>query len=146
VTVRSIGLALAFLLSGALSRAEVMPPPPTAHFNDYASLVSPATAAALDTRLADFERQTSNQFVVAIYPKLQSSSSIEDYTVRVAESWKVGLKGRDNGIVLFIFAQSHQVYIQVGYGLEGAVPDALASASSPMRSCRDSGRATTTAA
>lgn len=123
---RSTGLVLVFLFSVALCRAEVLPPAPTAHFNDYASLVSPATAVALDARLADFERQTSNQFVVAIYPKLQSSSSIEDYTVRVAQSWKAGLKGKDNGVVLFIFAQSHQVYIQVGYGLEGALPDALA--------------------
>jgi uncharacterized protein len=126
VSFRATALVLVLLLSGAVCHAEVMPPPPAAHFNDYASLVSPATAAALDARLADFERQTSDQFVVAIYPKLQSSSSIEDYAVRVAQSWKVGLKGKDNGVVLFIFAQSHQVYIQVGYGLEGALPDALA--------------------
>jgi len=74
VSFRATALVLVLLLSGAVCHAEVMPPPPAAHFNDYASLVSPATAAALDARLADFERQTSDQFDVAIYPKLQSSS------------------------------------------------------------------------
>jgi hypothetical protein len=53
-----------------------------------------------------YERATSNQIVVAIYPKMQSDSSVEDYTVRVAQSWNAGLKGKDNGIVLFIFSQT----------------------------------------
>ncbi len=126
MSVRATGLALIALFAVGAASAEVIPPPPAAHFNDYASLVSPATAASLETRLDQFERATSNQIVVAIYPKLESESSIEDYTVRVAQSWHVGLKGKDNGAVLFIFAQSHQVYLQVGYGLEGPLPDALA--------------------
>jgi uncharacterized protein len=50
---------------------------------------------------------------------------VEDYTVRVAQSWHAGLKGKDNGAVLFIFAQSHQMYLQVGYGLEPTLTDAL---------------------
>jgi uncharacterized protein len=58
---------------------------------------------------------------------MESDSSIEDYTVRVAESWKVGQKGRDNGAVLFVFIQDRKMFLQVGYGLEGALPDALAS-------------------
>jgi len=62
---------------------------------------------------------------VAIFPKMQSDSSIEDYTVRVAQSWKVGQKGKNNGAVLFVFTQDRKMYLQVGYGLEGALPDAL---------------------
>src|SRR5208282_1550329 len=70
-----------------------------------------------------FERETSDQVVVAIYPTMQSDSSVEDYTVRVAQSWHAGLKGKDNGVVLFVFVDSHQLYIQVGYGLEAVLPD-----------------------
>lgn len=105
--------------------AEVIPPAPANHFNDYAQLVSPATARTLNDQLAQFERDTSNQLVVAIFPQMQSDSSVEDYTVRVAQAWGVGRKDRKNGAVLFFFMAEHQIYIQVGYGLEGVLPDAL---------------------
>lgn len=127
MTARAIGLALlAFAAAAAAGAAEVIPPSPVAHFNDYASVVSPATARTLDEKLVQFERDTSSQVLVAIFPKMESDSSIEDYTVRVAQSWHAGIKGRDNGAILFIFLQSHQMDIQVGYGLEGALPDAIA--------------------
>lgn len=115
-------------LMGALSAwaAEVIPPTPKACFNDDAHVVSPATAAELNQKLEQFERQTSIQIVVAVFPKMQSDSSIEDYTVRVAQSWGVGQKGRNNGAVLFVFIQDRKMYLQVGYGLEGTLPDALA--------------------
>ena len=74
----------------AVRAGKVIPPPPAGYFNDYANVVSASTAQPLDQILEQFERDTSNQIVVAIYPKMQSDSSIEDYTVRVAESWKVG--------------------------------------------------------
>jgi uncharacterized protein len=122
---RSLGIALVAVLLGAARADEVIPPAPAAHFNDYAGLVSPATARQLDLTLDQFERQTSSQIVVVIFPKMQSDSSVEDYTVRVAQSWHAGIKGRDNGAVFFIFAQSHQMRIQVGYGLEGALTDSL---------------------
>lgn len=123
---RATGLALLALAAAGAGAAEVIPPSPDAHFNDYASVVSPGTARALDGKLAQFERDTSNQVVVAIYPKMESDSSIEDYTVRVAQAWHAGIKGRDNGAILFIFLESHQMDIQVGYGLEGALPDVTA--------------------
>ncbi len=106
--------------------AEVIPPPPTNHFNDFASVVSPQTAAQLNGELKNFERDTGNQVLVAVFPKMQSDSSIEDYTQRVAQSWKVGRKATNNGAVLFVFIQDHKMFLQVGYGLEGALPDALA--------------------
>jgi uncharacterized protein len=114
------------LMGGAARAAEVIPPKPAHHFNDYAHVVNDSVAQELDRKLADFEKQTSNQVVVAIYPKMQSDSSIEDYTVRVAHGWGIGQKGRDNGVVLFVFIQNRTMFIQVGYGLEGALPDALA--------------------
>jgi len=121
---RWLAPALVVLCAALSLRAETLPPAPAAYFNDYAGIVSPATAQTLNARLEQFERDTSNQIVVAIFPRMDSASSVEDYTVRVAESWKVGQKGRDNGAVLFVFVASHQLYIQVGYGLEGALPDA----------------------
>lgn len=109
-----------------LCAAEVIPPAPEHYFNDYAHVVSPGTASRLNQELEDFEKQTSSQIVVAVYPKMQSDSSIEDYTVRVARAWKVGQKVKNNGAALFVFVQDHKLFIQVGYGLEGALPDALA--------------------
>ena len=98
---------------------------PAKYFNDYAGVVSAATAAQLNQRLEQFERDASSQIVVAVYPKMPSDSAIEDYTVRVAQAWKVGQKGRNNGAVLFVFTQDHKMFLQVGYGLEGALPDAI---------------------
>src|ERR1700733_13042646 len=102
-----------------------MPPPPAAYFNDYAHAVSTGTASQLNQTLEDFERQSSDQILVAISPKMQSDSSVEDYTVRVARSWQAGQKAKNNGAVLFVFVQDHKMFIQVGYGLEGAMTDAL---------------------
>ena len=106
--------------------AETIPPAPTAYFNDNAGVVSPAAAQQLDDKLRQFERDTSNQILVAIYPKMLSDSSIDDYSNRVAQSWKVGQAKTNNGAVLFVFVQDRSLFIQVGYGLEGALPDALA--------------------
>jgi uncharacterized protein len=105
--------------------AEVIPPAPDHYFNDYAHVVNATVADQLNMQLDGFERSTGNQVLVAIYPKMQSDSSIDDYTVRVARSWKVGQKQKNNGAVLFVFIQDRKMFIQVGYGLEGVLPDAL---------------------
>ena len=123
---RSLVLLVALALSGTLGAAERIPPAPAQYFNDYAGVVSPAVVRALNGKLEQFERDSSNQLLVAIYPRMESDSSVEDYTVRVAQSWQVGQKKRDNGAVLFVFMQEHQAYIQVGYGLEAVLPDATA--------------------
>lgn len=122
-SILSLLCALVFAAVG-LRAAEVIPPAPRDHFNDYAGIVERGTAQRLESELTQFERETSNQLVVVIYPKMQSASSIEDYTVRVAQAWRVGQQERKNGAVLFIFSQDRALYIQVGYGLEGALPDA----------------------
>lgn len=113
------------LVSSFASAAEIIPPRPPNHFNDFASTVRPETATQLNRELAQFERDTSNQIVVAIYPRMQSGSSVEDYAVRVAQSWGVGQKDRKNGAVLFVFQQTRDIWIATGYGLEGPLPDAL---------------------
>ena len=106
--------------------AEVIPPKPDRYFNDYAGVVSKSTALRFNEELARFERETSDQVVVAIFPKMQSDSDIADYTQRVAQAWGVGQKERRNGVVLFVFVQDRKMFIQVGYGLEGALPDITA--------------------
>jgi len=119
-------LALGALLANTSRAAEVIPPKPAAYFNDYAGVVSKDATRHFNEQLAQFERDTSNQVVVAVFPRMQSDSSIEDYTQRVAQSWGVGQKDRRNGAVLFVFVQDRKMFIQVGYGLEGALPDATA--------------------
>lgn len=116
-------LVCVFVAVSPVRAAEVMPPPPKAYFNDYARITRGDTARRLNASLQEFERATSNQIVVAVFPKMESDSSIEDYTVRIAQSWHVGQKGRSNGAVLFVFVQDRKMYIQVGYGLEGALTD-----------------------
>ncbi len=112
----------AFLASLAVESraAEVIPPKPDRYFNDYADVVSKSTALRFNEELAQFE------VVVAIFPKMQSDSDIADYTQRVAQAWGVGQKERRNGVVLFVFVQDRKMFIQVGYGLEGALPDITA--------------------
>jgi len=105
---------------------ENLPPAPTHYFNDYAGVVPATTAVQLNAKLEDFERTTSCQVVVAVFPKMQSDSALEDYTHRIATAWKIGQKSKNNGVVLFVFIQDHRLRIEVGYGLEGALPDALA--------------------
>lgn len=106
--------------------AEVIPPKPDRYFNDYAGVVSRESASRFNEQLAQFERDTSDQVVVAVFPKMQSDSDIADYTQRVAQTWGVGQKDRRNGVVFFVFVDDRKMFIQVGYGLEGALPDATA--------------------
>lgn len=121
-------LAFGALLLAALPlpAAERIPPAPPRYFNDYAGVVSRPVADQLNVRLEQFERDSSNQLLVVIYPKMESASSVEDYTVRVAQAWRAGQASKSNGAVLFSFMQEHQLYLQVGYGLEGVLPDATA--------------------
>src|SRR2546423_5382343 len=124
--VRTALLIFVALLAIDSQAAEVIPPKPDRYFNDYAGVVSKEAASRFNEQLAQFERETSDQVVVAVFPKMQSDSDIADYSQRVAQAWGVGQKERRNGVVLFVFIQDRKVFIQVGYGLEGALPDATA--------------------
>ena len=120
----AIVFALATLLATSVHASEVIPPKPDRYFNDYASVVSKEAASRFNEELAQFERETSDQVVVAVFPKMQSDSDVADYTQRVAQAWGVGQRKQRNGVVLFVFIQDRKMFIQVGYGLEGALPDA----------------------
>lgn len=117
-----IALCLGFLNLGL---ALEIPTKPGQYINDYAHLLSPATVNTLNGELSNFEKSTSNQIVYAIFPS-SDNQDIEDFTTRLEDQWRIGQKGKDNGILVVIFVKEHQVRIEVGYGLEGVVPDALA--------------------
>jgi uncharacterized protein len=106
-----------------LRAAETIPPKPERYFNDYAGVVSKEDALRFNERLAQFERETSNQFVVAIFPNFASDTSIEDFAQKTFQAWKVWQDKKNNGVVLFVFVRDHKIWIQTGYGLEGALPD-----------------------
>jgi uncharacterized protein len=126
---KQVGLLVAAfvaLLATKSHATDVIPPKPDRYFNDYAGVISKSAALRFNDELARFERETSDQVVVAIFTKMQSESDIADYTQRVAQAWGVGQKERRNGVVLFVFVQDRKMFIQVGYGLEGARPDITA--------------------
>src|SRR4029077_20436873 len=117
---RSVAIAAISLVALHARAAEVIPPKPPGYFQDNAGVVSKTAASRFNEQLAQFERETSNQVVVAIFPKMQSDDDIAAYTYRVAEAWGVGQKDKRNGVVLFVFTEDRKIFIQVGYGLEGA--------------------------
>ena len=119
-------VAFVAVLSSSSNAAEVIPLKPDRYFNDYAGVVSEEAAHRFDEQLAQFERETSDQVVVAVFPKMQSDSDITDYTYRVVQAWGAGQKERPNGVVLFLFMQDRKMFIRVGYGLEGALSDGTA--------------------
>lgn len=93
--------------------------------NDYARMLSPEAAARLEQKLAAFERDQSTQIVVLTIPTLQGDD-IDQFAIRVADQWKIGQKGKDNGVLLIIAKAEHKVRIEVGMGLQGVLPDITA--------------------
>jgi uncharacterized protein len=120
-----LGLAAACALATAVTAVEVVPSFPARHFDDRAGMVSPVVAARLDDRLRAFEARTGHAIYVSIFPKLPSAS-LEDFTVRTATAWRVGRKGFDDGAILFVFVADRKLRLEVGYGLEAVIPDAVA--------------------
>jgi len=115
-----------FFLGLLVSASGALPPKPEHYVEDKAGILSPAAKAALNSKLEQFERDSSNQVLVATFPDVPADYQMEDFTQRTAEAWGVGQKKNDNGVVLFLFPRSHKIRIEVGYGLEGAIPDAVA--------------------
>jgi uncharacterized protein len=90
--------------------------------NDYAGALDAGSRARLEQVLAEGERATGAQTVIAIFPSLEDES-LEDFSIRLAEKWRVGRKELDDGAIVLVFLKERKVRIEVGYGLEGAIPD-----------------------
>jgi uncharacterized protein len=95
------------------------------YVNDYAGMLSPSTGAQLAEKLKAFEASDSTQMVILTIPSLEGEP-IEDVGIQVAESWKIGQKGKDNGILLIVSKQDRKMRIEVGRGLEGRLTDLTA--------------------
>jgi uncharacterized protein len=119
-------LLLAFSLGVAPTASALDVPALTARVNDLAGLLSPSERAALEAKLEAYEQASGQQFVLLTVPSLEGDP-IEDFSIRVAEKWKVGRKGKDDGLILIIAPQDRKMRIEVGYGLEGDIPDAVAA-------------------
>jgi uncharacterized membrane protein YgcG/SAM-dependent methyltransferase len=108
----------------ALASASRGPVALNSYFTDSANLFQAGEQQRFATSLAAFEHTTSNQIAVAIYPRLPEEP-IEDFTIRIAEASHLGSGKLDNGVILFIFMSERVARIEVGYGLESALPDAV---------------------
>lgn len=100
-------------------------PPLTARVTDLTGTLSPPERASLDAKLAALESSTGAQVAVLLVPTTQPEP-IETYAIRVADAWKIGRKGKDDGAVLVVAKDDRKLRLEVGYGLEGAIPDAVA--------------------
>lgn len=122
----TILVIVSYCLCTSVALGENIPPKPTTYLFDPSHLVSESDANRINTQLSQYEKTTSNQILVAVFPDIPEGAALEDFTQRTAEAWQVGQKGRDNGVVLFIFVRPHKIRIEVGYGLEGTLPDITA--------------------
>ncbi len=100
-------------------------PPLRGHVNDYANMLTPVLVQSLERELAGFEKKESTQIVVLTIPSL-SGEVLEEYSIKVAQKWKIGQKKLDNGVILLVAKQERKIRIEVGYGLEGRLTDLLA--------------------
>ena len=117
-------LVLAFILSLVLATQAISADTPLlkGYVNDYAGMLSPQRASALEEQLRSLERSDSTQIVVLTVPNL-GVENIESFSIRVAEGWKIGQKGVDNGVILLVAKDERKVRIEVGRGLEGKLTD-----------------------
>ncbi|HTI53206.1 MAG TPA: TPM domain-containing protein [Verrucomicrobiae bacterium] len=124
--VASALLLLLVLLAAPAAAALRIPPPPDRRINDYAGALSPADRDRLEQALIAREATNRNQVVVAVFRSLEGES-LEDYSIRLAQAWRIGQKGLDNGVIFLVFLDDRKMRIEVGYGLEGNLTDAVSS-------------------
>lgn len=117
----NLAAASTALISAAV--AVELPSPPRTHVLDEPGILSPSVRSSLQTLLAEQDRLTSEQVVLAIFNSLQDQDPV-DWTNRIFAKWGIGKKGKDNGVLLALYWKEHQTRIEVGYGLEPLLTDA----------------------
>jgi uncharacterized protein len=118
-------LVLVALLAAGTTFAQQPVPPSRARVTDTTGTLDAAARSALESKLAAFEQRKGSQIFVLMVPTT-APESIEQYSLRVAEAWQPGRRKIDDGLLLLIAKDDRRMRIEVGYGLEGAVPDAFA--------------------
>lgn len=121
-----LSLLLAVCMSAPAGASLSVPGPPERRINDYAGALPAADRDRLERMLVDRERRSQNQVVVAVFRSLRGES-LEDFSMRVAQAWRIGRKGLDNGVIVLVFLDERRMRIEVGYGLEASLTDAIAS-------------------
>jgi uncharacterized protein len=117
-------LIITLLVMTAASSYALDVPQLRAHINDYAGILSRETIQKLEKQLIDFEKSDSTQIVVLTIPSLEGEV-LEEFSIKVAEAWKIGYKGKDNGAILIIAKNDRKLRIEVGRGLEGKLTDLM---------------------
>jgi len=123
--VRTALAAFLLVLISAASVGALDVPPLKARVNDYAGMISSQTRQMLETKLAALEESDSTQLVILTIPSLEGES-LEEYSIKVAETWGLGQAELDNGVLLLVAKEDRKVRLEVGYGLEGRLTDLLA--------------------
>ncbi len=118
------GVFVALLLSSTAAQELVPVPPLKARVTDLAGMLKPEQQAALEQTLQAHETKTGNQVAILII-KTTQPEEIEQYGIRVAEAWKLGRKGVDDGVILIISKDNHKMRLEVGRGAEGVITDAM---------------------
>lgn len=111
-----------FLVSPKLILAFDIPNRPSGFVSDFANLYSANFKNQLENNLSDFEKQTTAEIAVVTVPSL-GGSTIEELATNIFDKWKIGKKGRDNGVLLLVSKNDRKVRIEVGYGLEPVITD-----------------------
>jgi uncharacterized membrane protein YgcG len=120
---RKLTLILAVLALPALAQIP-LPPAPERYVTDRANVLDDARELALNERLAQYDRETSNQVIVYVDRRVPAGTTLEEMGAEAIRAWKVGQRKLDNGAILFLFIDDRQSRIEVGYGLEGVLTDA----------------------
>lgn len=115
--------ALALFLTSSVHALDV--PKLTGHVNDYANMLSPQAKVTLEQELRAFEQSDSTQIVIVTIPALQGEV-LEQFSLKVAEAWKIGQKGKDNGVIFLVSKEDRKLRVEVGKGLEGKLTDLMA--------------------
>jgi uncharacterized protein len=112
------------VLTGVSLAAQNLPKP-AGRITDLANIIDSATESELDSRLNELERKTSSEVAVVTVPSLDGVP-VEDYAVRLFKEWGIGQANTDNGVLVLVAPNEREMRIEVGYGLEGILPDGLA--------------------
>jgi uncharacterized protein len=121
-----VGWLVGAVMPAVVHAGDAEIPKLTSYVTDQTGTIAPMEKELLVSRLRAFEDSTSNQIVVLMVPTI-GDAALEDYSMKIVEANKIGQKGKSNGVLLLVAKNDHKVRIEVGYGLEGALTDAISS-------------------